>query len=799
MNIPKRVFAGLFLLAAFAFIPAVASAKDQWLQVRSKNFFLIGNASEKDIRKAATKLEQFRETFRLVFGSINLNASIPTNVVVFKSNSSYTPFKPKRSDGKIDKFVAGYFQSGEDVNYITLSTEGTDEDTYGTIFHEYVHFIINTNFGKSDVPPWFNEGLAEYYQTFAIEEDQKVKLGIPQGGHLTLLQQNQLIPLGTFFDVNNRSLSENANHSRSIFYAQAWALIHYLVQGGKADGMSKFLTTRLAGKPAEQAFKEAFGIDYAQMEKDLRKYVGQRTYNYHLLTFKNKMNFDSQMSVTPLTEADSNAYLGDLLYHVDRVDDAEPFVRTALNLQPDSSMANASMGMIKIRQRKFADAKSFLDKAIAQDPKNHIAFYEYANLLRREGTDEFGYAQSFEPATAAKIRQLLKKAIAINPAYTESYELLAFVNLVNNEELDDAAQQLRAALKYQPGNPRYAIRIAEIYLRQDKFKEAAAIADKLAKTTDDDEVRSRATSLVEGIRQRQEMQARYENQRAEFEKRGNGGSERILIKRRPGDNKPPTEEEIAKATEEFKIRAINQSLRPLEAGEKQIVGHITKIDCKGGINYSVKSDTETFQLSSKDFQTLAIMTFVPESGDGQVGCNSDLSNSLVVISYRPSATTTGRSRGELVAVEFVPSNFKLVDLKTEQAPTRYEVPATSEGTSEVDFAEERRKAMIDDIRERIRKPAGTERREMGFIEKSECTNKGMFMHIKVGAQILKLSYPQGMVMGAYTPDIQGVQLGCGMKTLDIPVVVTFKPATEAKAKTAGELVSLEFVPKSFTL
>ena len=161
MSIRKCVFTSLFLAAAIAFVPGSVLAKDQWLQVRSKNFFLIGNASEKDIRKAATKLEQFRETFRLVFGSINLNASIPTNVVVFKSDSSYKPFKPKRSDGKIDNFVAGYFQSGEDVNYITLSTEGTDEDTYGTIFHEYVHFIINTNFGKSVVPPWFNAGLAQ--------------------------------------------------------------------------------------------------------------------------------------------------------------------------------------------------------------------------------------------------------------------------------------------------------------------------------------------------------------------------------------------------------------------------------------------------------------------------------------------------------------------------------------------------------------------------------------------------------------------------------------------------------------
>ncbi|MBC7795729.1 MAG: DUF1570 domain-containing protein, partial [Pyrinomonadaceae bacterium] len=230
---------GLCVLCAFlfVFVSADVSAKDEWLQVRSKNFNLIGNASERDIRKVATKLEQFRETFRQLFTKTNLTASIPTNVVVFKSDGAYKPFKPIRADGKIDNFVAGYFQPGEDVNYITLSTDGEDADTYGTIFHEYVHFIINTSFGKTDVPPWFNEGLAEYYQTFTIEEDQKVKLGLPQSNHLLLLQQNKLIPLETLFKINNYSLGQNANHSRSIFYAESWALIHYLVQGGKSEGL----------------------------------------------------------------------------------------------------------------------------------------------------------------------------------------------------------------------------------------------------------------------------------------------------------------------------------------------------------------------------------------------------------------------------------------------------------------------------------------------------------------------------------------------------------------------------------
>jgi hypothetical protein len=51
----------LFSFSTFA----KESVKDEWISVRSKNFFLIGDAKEKDIIKVATKLEQFREVFIL--------------------------------------------------------------------------------------------------------------------------------------------------------------------------------------------------------------------------------------------------------------------------------------------------------------------------------------------------------------------------------------------------------------------------------------------------------------------------------------------------------------------------------------------------------------------------------------------------------------------------------------------------------------------------------------------------------------------------------------------------------------
>jgi hypothetical protein len=129
-------------------------AKDTWTSVRTRNFFLVSNASEKDVKQVGLKLEQFREVFTLLFKGMNFSATVPTTVVVFKSDSSYRPFKPNAN-------TAGYFQPGPDVNYITLTTEVRGEQNpFNVIFHEYTHLLVKNTMGNA--PPWFNEGLAEY-------------------------------------------------------------------------------------------------------------------------------------------------------------------------------------------------------------------------------------------------------------------------------------------------------------------------------------------------------------------------------------------------------------------------------------------------------------------------------------------------------------------------------------------------------------------------------------------------------------------------------------------------------------
>jgi hypothetical protein len=109
--------------------------------------------------------------------------------------------------------------------------------------------------------------------------------------------------------------------------------------------------------------------------------------------------------------------------------------------------------------------------------------------------------------------------------------------------------------------------------------------------------------------------------------------------------------------------------------------------------------------------------------------------------------------------------------------------------------------MLEGIKNALRQPLAGERRELGFIEKVECGNKGMFFYIKNGGQTFKLSAasPQAIEIKGFTPEIERLQLGCNLKQVDVPVVFTYKEKADPKAKSSGELVALEFVPKSFTL
>jgi tetratricopeptide (TPR) repeat protein len=667
----KRLAPVLFALICLLAASRAAQAKDTWTSVRSQNFFLVGNASEKEIRQVATRLEQFRDVFTRLFPRANFNSPVPTTVVVFKSDSSYKPFKPIANGKPVE--VAGYFQPGEEVNYITLTTERGAQNPYSTIYHEYVHLLVNNTQGKASAPPWFNEGLAEYYSTFEMEDDRKVFLGRLIDYDLLLLREQRLIPLDQLFAVNYYSLERNKHDVRSLFYAESWALVHYLLLGNEEKRMPQlgaFLGLLKQGMPTGKAFTQAFQTDPAGLEKELKTYIAGHTFGGKVATFEHKLEFDSEMQTAPLSDAEAETYLGDLLLHIDRADEAAARLEHALQLDPSLSMAHASLGMARLRQKRIEEATAQLRQAVASGAQSYLAHYYYAYALSREGMSESGFTPGYTAERAQEMRESLHKAISLRPDFPESHHLLAFIDLVTGENLEEGVQLLTRARALAPGNEHYALVLAQLYLRQEKFDEARKTAELLTRENADPSLRAAAQSVLASIKNYEEQVKSYKAAREAAEKsndeaarKNNGGEPRLLLREEVEAGSQTTTRPQGKSDDELAAEAfasaLNDALRkPLE-GETRVRGVLTRIECgPKGLVFVVKADERLLRLSSSDFSSIHIIAFTPDAGR-ELSCGPRRVESPAVFTYRAAADARAKTDGSLVALEFVPANFQL--------------------------------------------------------------------------------------------------------------------------------------------
>src|ERR1044071_2048095 len=213
--------------------------------------------------------------------------------------------------------------------------------------------------------------------------------------------------------------------------------------------------------------------------------------------------------------------------------EADARLKHALELDPKLALAHASLGLLRTRERRFDEAKAHLREAVASGAPNYLAHYYYAYALSREGMSEGGFSNGYAPETARAMRESLRKAIELRPDFPESYSLLAFVNLVTGEELEEGVRLAKRALSLSPGKKFYALLLAQLYLRQEKFEEARALLEPLTRDASDPSMRSNAESFMGYLRRAQEQAAQLKAAREASEQSG-GSPPAPSLNRRDG-------------------------------------------------------------------------------------------------------------------------------------------------------------------------------------------------------------------------------------------------------------------------
>ncbi len=240
--------------------------------------------------------------------------------------------------------------------------------------------------------------------------------------------------------------------------------------------------------------------------------------------------------------------------------------------------------------------------------------------------DDSYIVRGYPTESAETMRAELKKAIDLAPGFPESYHLLAFVNLVTGEQLDDSISLLKRALTLSPARQDIRIMLAQVYLRKQDFKVARQILEQVVRSNSEPRAQAQAQSLLNSITSMEEQMARYKAADS------SNGPRSIIAPR--GEDKdaqpaPPADEKAAMQ------RALEDVLRKPRDGEEQARGLLLRIDCsvKGAV-FSVKAGDRIFKLHSNDFAGIDFTTYTTEV-NGSISCGPRNPANPVVITYRP--------------------------------------------------------------------------------------------------------------------------------------------------------------------
>ncbi len=775
-------------------------AASEWTSVRSRNFNVAGEVTETELRDVAERLEQFREVFGQLFPQFGADSKARANVIIFRDADSYRPFKPKRPDGSPDDGIAGYFLAGETVNYITLALRGGKTDPFHTIFHEYIHFLLKSRTGKNDLPPWLAEGLAQYYETLKITADNKVVLGGAPQGRVGMLRRGELLPVSELFSAERTTVHGTASVQRSMFYAHSWLLVHYLLnqgQGSAHDRLERFMRLLSEETSTETALKQVFAIESSQLNEILREYLLRPELPVSIEPVHVTPVVSGEQSAVKISDAQAKAYLGDLLHHMNRLSEAETFLRDAIAADTKVGLAHSSLGLLLIRQEKFAEAARHLETAIAGGSADYFVNFNYAYALSR-ASGSGGLVTRFPRETAAKMRNALQRAIELEPKFAESYRILAFVDLVNGENLDEAARLLEKGLSIRPGDETFEILLAKVLLRLERYDDARGFAEKLSQRAKDPQVRADAREILSSITQ-------YSKARLQISAmptaRGVPWSPSLLLLKRSW----VSETDIAAIERARDITNLNRVLERPRPDEQRVLGTIQRVDCvSGNITYYVRSGRENLRFYGERFDDLRMAVLVTGQHSFKIDCGVRLPTDPAVLSFvPPSADKRLNSRPRLTSITFVPDHFEL--LTPEQLGGSRQVIIENDLLKRVQGTEERiENESIDpdgrwaSIRADLRPLRTGEVRAAGTLESVVCTGNRFSAVGVIRGRKQIFTADEDFLPRWFSAEASQISLACGSSPRVQNVLFTYR-RSEGVEDGELNLAALEFMPESFPI
>ncbi|MGA1223170.1 MAG: DUF1570 domain-containing protein [Phycisphaerales bacterium] len=258
-------------------------AETRWTpgaEFRSKHYRILSDLAPDDTRAYAAHLDLMYEEYARRLSSLAQRAPEIPFVLLFARQQDYLDVM--RTRYAINAAGSGgMFFTSPNGSGLALFMEGLPRTrVLHVIQHEGFHQFAHSRFVGA-LPPWVNEGLAEYFGE-AIVVEGRVIVGQSSPGPVEAIrkavEQNATIDFLRMLTMDGEEWNANVRTGNAaIQYMQAWSMVQFLswAEGGRYQRPFEGYLARLhAGMPSDRAFIEAFGTrDIASFETAWRAWA----------------------------------------------------------------------------------------------------------------------------------------------------------------------------------------------------------------------------------------------------------------------------------------------------------------------------------------------------------------------------------------------------------------------------------------------------------------------------------------------------------------------------------------------
>lgn len=471
-NAPYRALALFLLLAWSGGSPAVAASKrESWVEVRSPHFVAYSDAGEAEARRTLEGFEGIRSVFTAALPGLVVDLHKPVIVIVTENEASMRRFVPDQFAGKDPKRSSGLYMRGRerDLAIVRLDVGRQEDQPFAVVFHEYTHAIVHNNFAS--LPTWLDEGVAEFYGSTEIRS-KRVYLGRIPFHHLGTLRRGRM-PLKAVLQVSHDSPEYMEGSKANQFYAQSWAMVHYLFldeAARKAGTLGAYLRALSAQSDPLAAAQQGFG-DLAAFEGRIAQYVSRPSLAFLDLALQVSLS-DKDFKVRPVGEAEALALRAEVLAQARKEEDAGLLLDQAKALDPRAPQVQVALGLASLRKGDWAGAERALRAAREAGSTDFRAPLHLAELA----------LQSL-PATAPSeaILGWLEEARRLEPDFPGIQLALCRLHAREPRNPEKAAEAGKEAIRLAPSDVALRLNVGSVLLVLGREEEAKALGDQAAR------------------------------------------------------------------------------------------------------------------------------------------------------------------------------------------------------------------------------------------------------------------------------------------------------------------------------